>query len=76
MPVVGSSMYEIEGRKYIDIDGKRIKIPFRYGHISGVVIHGFKTLHELKKGDVIKNFEMNTKKWNGSVYYVLKSITM
>jgi hypothetical protein len=75
MPIAGSSIYEIDGRKYIDIDGMRIKIPFRYGHISGVTINGFKSLYELKQGDLIEKFEMNKKLWNGEVFYVLKSIT-
>ncbi len=76
MPNVGSSIYEIEGRKYIDIDGKRIKIPFKYGHISGVTVNGFKSIHELKQGDFIKSYEFTTKSWNGSIFYVLKSITI
>jgi hypothetical protein len=74
MPTVGSEMYEIDGRKYIDVDGKRIKIPFRYGHISGVTVNGFKSLYELKKGDTIKELEVVEKKWKNTVYYVLKSI--
>ena len=74
MPVVGSPMYDLDGRKYIDIDGIRIKVPFRYGHISGVSVHGFKSIYELKQGDFIKSFEMTEKKWNGSTFYILKSI--
>lgn len=74
MPVAGSSIYEIDGRKYIDIDGLRIKIPFRYGHIVGVTMYGFKSLFEIKPGDVIEKIEFTQKKWNGETYYILKSI--
>ena len=69
-------MYEIEGRKYIDIDGRRIKIPFKYGHISGVTVNGFKSIYELKQGDIIKGYETIQKKWNDSMHYVLKSISI
>ncbi len=74
MPVVGSSMYETEGRKYIDIDGKRIKVPWRYNRVTGVEIKGLKTVQELKKGDVLTSVEYTRKIWNGSEFYVLKSI--
>lgn len=75
MPVAGSSVFEIEGRKYIDIDGTRIKIPFRYGKIVGVTVNGFKSLFEIKQGDKIENIEYTTKKWNGETFHILKSIT-
>ena len=75
MPTAGSSVYEIEGRKYIDIDGTRIKIPFRYGHVVGVTVNGFKSLFEIKSGDKIESVEYTTKKWNGEMFHVLKSIT-
>lgn len=75
MPTVGSELYTLEdGRHYIDIDGLRIKVPWRYGKIHGVSSLGLKTLYELKKGDVIKSYEVSKKIWNGSVHYVLKSI--
>ncbi len=67
-------MYEFEGRKYIDIDDTRIKIPFRYNKIVGVESKGIKTLYELRRGDTVSAFTCNKKIWNGSVYYVLKYI--
>lgn len=75
MPIAESSVYEIDGRKYIDIDGNRIKIPFRYGHIVGVNVIGFKSLFEIKPGDMIQSIEYTTKKWNGESFKILKSIT-
>lgn len=75
MPTVGSDgIYDICGRKYIDIDSLRIKVPWRYGRVIGVELKGIKTVQELKKGDTLKSFEFTTKKWNGETFYVLKMI--
>jgi hypothetical protein len=74
MPIVGSAMYDIEGRKYIDIDNVRIKVPWRYNRIDGVEIKGLKSIHELVKGDSIKSYQTVKKTWNGNVFYVLKYI--
>lgn len=76
MPVARSSVYEVDGRKYIDIDGTRIKIPFRYGKIVGVTVNGFKSIFEIKPGDCIEKIEFTEKKWKGETFYVLKSITL
>lgn len=72
--VVSEGMYEIGGRKYIDIDGIRIKVPWRYNRVNGVTVNGIVSLQELKKGDVLKKFEFVTKIWNGESFYVLKMI--
>lgn len=75
MPTVGSEgMYDIGGRKYVDIGGLTVKIPWRYNRVTGVEVKGLKTIQELKKGDAVKSFEFVTKKWNGETFYVLKSI--
>jgi hypothetical protein len=75
MPTVRSEgIYDIGGRKYIDIDGLTLKVPWRYGRITGVEIKGVKTLQELEKGDVLHKVEFVTKKWNGETFYVLKMI--
>ena len=75
MPTVGSEgMYDVNGRKYIDIDGITIKVPWRYNRVTGVEIKGLKTIQELKKGDSIKVQKFETKKWNGETFYVLKEI--
>lgn len=76
MPVAGSELYEINGRKYIDIDGMKFKVPWRYNRIIGVEVTGLKTIHEIKAGDIIKKFEFIAKKWNGETFYVLKSIEL
>lgn len=74
MPTVKSGLYEVNGRKYIDIDGITVKVPWRYNRILGVEIHGIRSVHELRPGDTIKRFEFVTKHWNGETFYVLKSI--
>jgi hypothetical protein len=51
-----------------------LKVPWRYGRITGVEIKGVKTLQELEKGDVLHKVEFVTKKWNGETFYVLKMI--
>jgi hypothetical protein len=72
MPVITSDgMYEIGGRKYIDIDNMRFKVPWRYNRIIGISL---KCVHDLKKGDAIKNFSFESKKWNGETFYVLTEI--
>jgi hypothetical protein len=73
MPVVGSGLYDVNGRKYIDIDNKKLKVPWRFNR-AFVNVKGLVTVHELKPGDVLKNFEYETKTWNGETFYVLKSI--
>jgi hypothetical protein len=67
-------MYDVNGRKYIDIDGLTIKVPWRYNRVTGVKVNGLKTVQELNKGEVLKSFEFETKTWNGETFYVLKSI--
>ena len=74
MPTVGSELYEINGRKYIDVDGLRIKVPWRYNRVTGVEIKGLKTIQELRAGDSIKKIVYETKKWNDETFYVLKYI--
>lgn len=74
MPIVGSGLYEVNGRKYIDIDGLRLKVPWRYNRVVSVNVKGLCTVQELKAGDVIKEFSFKTKQWNGETFYVLESI--
>lgn len=75
MPIVGSEgMYDVNGRKYIEIGGMTLKVPWRYGRVTGVEVTGLKTIQELKKGDSVKKLSFETKTWNGETFYVLKSI--
>lgn len=74
MPTVFAGLHDVNGRKYIDVDGIRIKVPWRYNKISGVETKGFKTIYELKPGDNIKHIEFFKKEWNGETFYILKSI--
>ena len=74
MPVITSGIYDIQGRKYMSVDNLEIKVPWRYNRILGVQVTGLKTIYELRPGDIVKNVQFVTKKWNGETFYVLKSI--
>ena len=70
--LVTREMYAIGARKYIDIDGKRVKVPWRYNRPMVETI-GLKTIFEYKTGDDI-HCVIEPKLWEGDVYLVLKSI--
>jgi hypothetical protein len=70
---ITKAWYDIQGRKYIDLDGLRIKIPFRYNRVTGVIIHGHIPIQEMCIGSCV-DAEIRTVKWDGLEYYVLKSI--
>ena len=69
---VTSEMYRHGTRYYIDIDGKRVKIPWRYNRPM-LVSSGLKTIFEYKVGDDI-TCKIEIKKWEGETYLILKSI--
>lgn len=71
--IITSSMYDIGTRKYIDIDEKKVKIPWRYNRPM-ITVFGIKTIFEYKIGDTIKAVIVN-KTWDGENFAVLKSIT-
>jgi hypothetical protein len=74
MPTIGSELYTKNDRRYIIINGTEIKVPWRYNRIMGVEVNGPKSIHDLKKGDVIEDFTYTSKIWKGDIFYVLKSI--
>jgi hypothetical protein len=76
MPIATSEIYDIGGRKYIDIDNIRIKVPWRYNRVTGVVIEGITPIQDIKKGDLIKGYTVIKKIWDGSEFLVLKSINV
>ena len=67
--IVTASLYDIWDRKYIDIDGTIVKVPWRYNRPM-IKVHGIKTIFEYRVGDTI-NAEFVTVMG----YKVLKSIT-
>jgi hypothetical protein len=65
--------HDIQGRKYIDLDGIHVKVPFRYNRVTGVDVHGHIPIQDMPAGIQVKA-EIRTVKWDGLEYYVLKSI--
>lgn len=52
MGIITREMYAIGIRRYIDIDGKKVKVPWRYNRPM-VETLGIKTIFEYKVGDAI-----------------------
>lgn len=71
--IVTTSMYDIGDRKYIGIDDKKVKVPWRYNRPM-ISVFGVKTIFEYNVGDTIKAVIVN-KTWGGENFAVLKSIT-
>jgi len=69
---VTREFYDIGGRKYIDLDGSRVKIPWRYNRVMCKVV-GDLTVQELRSGSEV-SAEITYKKWDGESFAVLKVI--
>jgi hypothetical protein len=67
--------YDIQGRKYIDIDSRKIKVPFRYGRVCGCTVGGHIPIQDYPMGAQV---EYTCKKisWNGLEYLVLQNICL
>ena len=72
MAYITKSFYDIQGRKYIDIDSERIKIPWRYNRVMCKVI-GLRTIQELEVGDEI-DAQIEIRRWDSENFKVLKEI--
>ena len=73
MFVLTKAWYDIHGRKYIELDGLQVKVPFRYNRVTGVDVQGHTPIQDMPTGSRVKA-EVRTVKWDGLEYYVLKSI--
>ena len=73
MFVVTKAFFDIHGRKYIELDGLQVKVPFRYNRVMGVDVQGHIPIQDMPAGTQVKA-EVRTVKWDGLEYYVLKSI--
>lgn len=73
MPVVTKVFFDVHGRKYIELDGLQVKVPFRYNRVTGVDVQGHVPIQDMPAGTRVKA-EIRTVKWDGLEYYVLKSI--
>lgn len=73
--MITKEFYDIGGRKYIDIDNVKFKIPWRYNRVMGLKIEGTTLpIQSLEKGTQIVNLGWNGKNWDGQEYKVLNSI--
>jgi hypothetical protein len=70
---ITKSWHDIQGRKYLDLDGIHVKVPFRYNRVTGVDVQGHIPIQDMPAGMQVKA-EIRTVKWDGLEYYVLKSI--
>jgi hypothetical protein len=73
MTVITKAFFDIHGRKYIELDGLQVKVPFRYNRVTGVDVQGHVPIQDMPAGTQVKA-EIRTVKWDGLEYYVLKSI--
>ena len=73
MFVVTKAFFDIHGRKYIELDGLQVKVPFRYNRVMSVDVQGHTPIQDMPAGTHVKA-EIRTVKWDGLEYYVLKSI--
>lgn len=73
--MITKEFYDICGRKYIDIDNIKFKIPWRYNRVMGLKIEGTTLpIQSLTKGTEIDNIAWDTKTWDGHEYKVLKCV--
>jgi hypothetical protein len=70
---ITKAFFDIHGRKYIELDGLQVKVPFRYNRVTGVDVQGHVPIQDMPIGTQVKA-EVRTVKWDGLEYYVLKSI--
>ena len=71
--IITKSWHDIHGRKYIEVDGLHVKVPFRYNRVTGVDVQGHIPVQDMPTGTEVKA-EIRKVKWDGLEYYVLKSI--
>ena len=70
---ITKAFFDIHGRKYIELDGLQVKVPFRYNRVTGVDVQGHVPIQDMPAGTQV-TAEVRTVKWDGLEYYVLKSI--
>lgn len=71
--MITRSWYDINGRKYIDIDNTQVKVPFRYGRVLGCQVEGHVPIQDMLIGTKVKT-DVKKVTWDGLEYYVLKKI--
>jgi hypothetical protein len=68
--------YDVEGRKYInlEVDGQviRAKVPWRYGRVM-CKVSGIRPIQELQLNETVEVI-LDKKYWGGNIYYVIISL--
>ena len=70
---ISRAFYDFGGRKYIEVDHKRIKVPWRYNRVMAEV-QGIVPLQCLEVGTEV-DIVTERKTWDNEVHLVLKKIT-
>jgi len=73
---IATPWYEVEGRKYINLefDGQiiRAKVPWRYGRVM-CKVSGIRPIQELQLNETVEVI-LDKKYWSGNVYHVIISL--
>jgi hypothetical protein len=69
---VTKTFADIQGRKYIGLDGKSVKVPWRYNRVMCRVF-GLIPIQELEVGQEVKAV-IECRFWDSENYLVLKEI--
>jgi hypothetical protein len=70
---VTREFHDIGGRKYIELDNVRVKIPWRYNRVM-CRVEGLLSIQELKAGQEVKA-EIEIRRWDQENFRVLKSLS-
>lgn len=63
------------GRKYIELDSRLVKVPWRYNRVLGVEVQGIVPVQMIKEGAEVQA-ETIKKVWDGEEFLVLKKIAV
>ena len=66
------AFHDIGGRKYIEVDHRRIKVPWRYNRVMGVEL-GSLPVQLIPEGSDVQ-VETVTRTWDGETHLILKKI--
>jgi uncharacterized OB-fold protein len=64
---------DVQGRKYIGLDGQSIKVPWRYNRVM-CQVNGLTPIQELRVGQEVKAV-IECKVWENEKYLILKEIS-
>lgn len=64
--------YDFGGRKYIELDNQKFKVPWRYNRVM-CRIEGIRPIQSIQLGEVV-HVTFVKKSWEGDIFWVLDSI--